>query len=642
MNSIEKSISNINFFRNNDIKIQKNDLGHSGAFVYYVIMNNKEYFLKIIKHSEINRIKDVYNSYLASNINTPKLIECGEIDNDFSYFIYESIGRTTLKSKMEKMTLEAIYNIGVFIGKENRRLSNNHKNKFDQKELTIKFADSIITYYLGFIKLLEENKKEFTNDELSILSNMKLKDLLNNLLKLIKSEKVVYCHNDIKTNNIMFKDNKLYFVDIENTNENFFYRTLGANIFTIIPKTDIKYAQFYNGVLAGFYNFDIPAEIKDYLILNYLSQMLQRINSSLTKKNDIKKFISDTKEFSQLLKQSDYFNKYDFSFLKINKKYELLDIEIRRISAELSNKYNYKLVNKIDGGYSGAISLLIMKSGKKYFCKIYNYKVDFNYIRNCLDIYKKLNINSLEFLDYGTLFGDQYCFVVYNYIEGICLNNYINKRNLNKNKIINYGIKVGNVAKNLKDYKYYDEKDFSIISIINETKSIVDGVKSLLNDQNKKSMINNYIKINRLDQLISDFVKYMDAFKEEKTNLIHQDLKPANIMISNDQIYIIDVESMILSYNVFDFKCTITWDLVQSYENEINYLKGYFNGLYDFKIPKTLNEQLKYIFLYDFFRSLIGLLDDNNIDIIKVKNYINGVLNLINKDLDSIFDFVTN
>ncbi len=97
---------------------------------------------------------------------------------------------------------------------------------------------------------------------------------------------------------------------------------------------------------------------------------------------------------------------------------------------------------------------------------------------------------------------------------------------------------------------------------------------------------------------------------------------------------------MALSYNVFDFKCTITWDLIQSYEYEINFLNGYFKGLYDYKIPKVLYEQLKYIFLYDFFRSIYGLLKENNINYEKIDNYIRKVLNIIYKiDLKNVFDF---
>lgn len=637
---LTKNISNINFFKNNDLEIRKIDIGHSGAFTYYVIMNDREYFLKILKNFDINKIKNVYGDYLKSNITIPKLIEYGKLDNNFSYCVYESLGRITLKSKMENMTLEDIYNIGVYIGKENQRLSKNHIYKLNSKELANKYISKINNNYLKFIVKLEKHKKHFTKDEFKILSDIRLKNFIKKMDESIKSEKIVYCHNDIKTNNIMFKDNVLYFIDIENTDENFFYRTLGANIFTIFPKTDVKYAKFYNGVFAGFYNFDIPIIVKDYLILNYLSQMLKKINHNFNR-NDIGMFVSDTKELANLLMKSDYFKKFDFSFLEVNKKYELLDIEIKRIAIELNDKYNYKFIKKIDGGYSGAISLLLMKNGQKFFCKIFSYNINVDYIKNICDIYQILKINSLKVLDYGLLFNGQYYFVIYNYIDGICLNNYIYENNLSCNDIMEYGIKAGEIAKKLKEYKSDNEKFFSSISIINETKLIVDNLKLLLNDSHKKSIINSYINCNTFNKLISNFIKYKDSFEKDKINLIHQDLKPANIMISNNEIHIIDVESMALSYNVFDFKCTITWDLIQSYENEIYYLKGYFNGLYNYKIPKKLNQQLKYIFLYDFFRSIIGLLSDNNIDYTKIGNYMKSVCNLITKEsLKNIFDFV--
>lgn len=640
-NNIEENILKINFFKDKYIDIKKIDLGHSGALTYYINTNNTEYFLKIIENSDLIRVKDVHNSYILNKINVSKLIECGKFNGTSSYYIYESLGRMTLKTKMQSMTLDEIYNVGVYIGKENRKLSNSHKNKLSSNTLAKDFNDRVKNYYLEFIDLLKQNKNRFTNDEYKVLSNQKLKLLLDNLFALIQNEEVIYCHNDIKTNNVMFYNNILYFIDIENTAENFFYRTLAANIFTIFPQTNKKYAEFYNGVLAGFYNFDIPVQTKDYLILNYLSQMLKRINHRITKKNNIEDYIKDTKEFAQLLCESNYFNNFDFSFLKTNKKYELLDIEIKRISSELKKQFNYDFVKKIDGGYSGAISLQLEKNNKKYFCKVCNYIIDLNYLKNVLNVYEQLDINSLKLVDNGTIFNGQYYFVIYNYIDGICLNNYIKENNLTNDEIISFGTKVGSIAQKLKNYKNYNINNFSKLSITDETEKMVNSIKEIINFSFKKEIINKYISINEFNELINNFISYSKSFENQKINLIHQDLKSSNIMICNNEIYIIDIESMALSYNVFDFKCTITWELVQFYEYEINYLKGYFNGLYEHKIPKELLNQLKYIFLYDFFRSLIGLLSEKNINYKKIDSYISGVANIIyKKELENVFNYI--
>ena len=262
------------------------------------------------------------------------------------------------------------------------------------------------------------------------------------------------------------------------------------------------------------------------------------------------------------------------------------------------NEFN--VIKRIIGGHSGAELYKVEKNNKIYCMKVYERELDNKYcdkIKEICSTYDKLSIKSLKVFDYGTM--NKKTFLLFNYINGQDFKKY-SESNLDYNSIYEFGKNIGRKFKQLKKYNLPTDTLIEDESIDSLTQLINKKYEEIKSNIVKRNLIEKYFTIDIINKRIEEFNTYKNLFYKVKKGLIHGDIKRSNFMIDNNNIYIIDIGNMKNSYDVLNFRYQITWLLFENNKKEQEFIRGYFDGLYNYKRPKYFNEQLKYVFLMNF------------------------------------------
>lgn len=277
------------------------------------------------------------------------------------------------------------------------------------------------------------------------------------------------------------------------------------------------------------------------------------------------------------------------------------------------NPYILKFVNKddivqeIDDGYSGALLYKIIRNKEKFLVKVFKgqfRKETIIKIKKILEIYKKLEIKSLDIIDYGDIQHLDKYYIVYNFIEGENLKKYTNNDKYGLKQVNEIGKYIGNELLKLKMYEDYDKELFKNEDIDIQLDKIIENFYSILEDKIYKDLILEFFSIKELDELKEKLVEFCYILKNEKPKLIHGDIKRSNIMVDNNkEFYIVDIESMQVNYDILNFKHQMTWCLFENNEKEIEFVKGYFDGIYNNTRPTNFNYNVIFIIILNFFNA---------------------------------------
>lgn len=286
------------------------------------------------------------------------------------------------------------------------------------------------------------------------------------------------------------------------------------------------------------------------------------------------------------------------------------------------NPYTIKFVNsgdvieKVEDGHSGALIYKITKGKEKFLLKIFNEKFNEKKIRKIkksLSIYKKLEIKSLDIIDYGNIENYNKYYIVYNFIEGKNLKIYTNSDKYNLEDIRKYGEFIGKELLKLKKYKNYDKDLFKCDDINILVEKSVNNFYSILKDDNIKNIVTKYFVMDDIDKLKYKLIEYANLLKNTEMSLIHGDIKRANVIIDeNQELYIIDIESMQLNYDITNFEYQITWCLDS--KKEFQFVKGYFDGIYNGTRPTNFNKHVIFILIINFFNASCTMYNKKQIE----------------------------
>lgn len=265
------------------------------------------------------------------------------------------------------------------------------------------------------------------------------------------------------------------------------------------------------------------------------------------------------------------------------------------------------IIEEVPDGHSGALLYKITRNKDKFFLKIFNEKFDEQNIikiKQYLEIYKKLNINSLDIIDYGAIRELNKYYIVYNFIEGINLKVYTQGDKCTQQEVIELGKHIGRELLKLKNHKDYNQKLFEYEDIQILVNSVTNNFDLILEDDIGKSIINRYFKIEEINQFKKKIKEYCPSVNDDKVELIHGDIKMSNFIIDkNKKIYIIDIESMQINYHIMNFKHQMTWALFEGNEKATQFAKGYFDGIYNNTRPSNFNNRVIFITILNFFNA---------------------------------------
>lgn len=272
------------------------------------------------------------------------------------------------------------------------------------------------------------------------------------------------------------------------------------------------------------------------------------------------------------------FNLYEIKFIQIN-----------------------DIIEKVEDGYSGALLYKVTRGEKKFFLKIFKEILNKVKIEKIVSIYADLNIKSLNLIETGYIKNRKNYYIIYNFIEGKNLKVYNNEQNTNLKSIRKEGETIGKQLLKLKNYYNYDEKLFKAYDINEDIQNTMSSFQILMKNEIYRSIVLDYYNIPELQEIYNKLIYYGNMLKCNEPKLIHGDIKRANIMIDeNKEFYITDIESMQVGYDILNFKYQMTWNLFDGNEKELEFVKGYFDGIYNNKRPKNFNYNVMFIVLLNF------------------------------------------
>lgn len=286
------------------------------------------------------------------------------------------------------------------------------------------------------------------------------------------------------------------------------------------------------------------------------------------------------------------------------------------------------IIESIEDGYSGALLYKITRGKDKYFLKVFKRRLDIEKIKESVSIYKRIGIKSLDIIDSGNINNSDRNYIVYNFIEGKNLKIYTNSDEYSLKDLRKIGTKIGKELLKLKEYKEHNT------FITDDINTIVDNAQNkfnlLLENEAYKNIIFNYFTTKEINNLRDNFYKYSKIFDNIKPRLIHGDIKRSNIMLNdNKEMYITDIESMQISYDVLNFRHQITWDLFDGNEKEKEFARGYFDGIYSNDRPENFNYSIIFTIILNFYTESYKRHRDSNIT--EFETYVKKCKRLFNK-----------
>lgn len=291
---------------------------------------------------------------------------------------------------------------------------------------------------------------------------------------------------------------------------------------------------------------------------------------------------------------------------------------------------NNFLLEEILDGHSGAKIYKFKDQENDYLIKIFSGKLDkykLDRIKEICQIYRSLSINSLSFLGHGEL-DDKY-FFLYNYIEGKNLKQ-IGDEKYNYEEIYNIGVKTGENAKKLKEFTLPKNTNLTEENLDDLVASVNEKYKKLITNTAVLEIMKDVLGLAKIKKLMKDFNDYTIILKNINKKLIHGDIKRSNFMIDETgEFYIIDIESMKISYDVLNFRHQITWILFSGNNKEKEFIRGFLDGLYLNKRPQYFNEQIVFVIMLNFIEHSYKIFKDEN----KLKSYFEKM-----KDIISLID----
>lgn len=265
------------------------------------------------------------------------------------------------------------------------------------------------------------------------------------------------------------------------------------------------------------------------------------------------------------------------------------------------------IVEQINDGRSDALIYKVKRGKSKFFLKVFNEKFDednLTKLKEHLEIYKKLNIKSLEIIAYGDIKNFNKYYIVYNFIDGLNLKTYTYSNKYTLEDAKRFGKYVGKEMLKLKNYEDYDRKLFDRNDIYSFIQEVISNVYSMLQNDKVNNIVTKYFVIDELNRLKDKLKEYSYVFQKIEPKLIHGDIKRANVMIDNyKNIHIIDCETMQVNYDIMNFKHQMTWCLFEGNEKELEFVKGYFDEIYHDTRPADFNKQVIFIIILNFLNA---------------------------------------
>lgn len=542
--------------------------GHSAIAKFKVEHNGGFYFVKITSHAIDETIDEILTAVKAPHA---KVFASGKIDDGTYFLVEEYVNAPVFKDCFDIKSEKYIYERGFYMGSRYSKLRKYHPDKkVDEKAFSSIKArvDRVMRDYKEFI---ENHKEVEKTPEWSKL--IYLKDYFLSHLEDIKNSVMVFGNTDIHPSNFLLKD-ELIAVDFENTGYVEITNAIRWGVVSSEQERQGKFYAFARGYLEGLFQFNIPDCVKKAIVCIYAFMLFREAFAHL-KSGNAEKFSLYLQGAFASFKNGEI--GYPFTF----------DI------SKIKTLSNLKKIRRMKGSYSDALIFKCYCEDTKYVLKVMPRGA--KTLEKYLCFYNMLNSHGIpnpKVFESGIL-NEKYIFVLFEFIEGETWDKVLPLEDYETGRAC--GRKIAQYFDRLQDVK---EERISKFTIKDFNKENLESL-NLIYDNEETKFIMPVSKV----KLISMLERFSKDFEEEPLRLIHADIKLGNIMVKNDNLYIIDNENYCYSYEIINFRYNLTTKFLK---DELGLKKGFYNGylteVYGGKIPSRLQGQAKYLALSDFIK----------------------------------------
>ncbi|MCL2621763.1 MAG: aminoglycoside phosphotransferase family protein [Firmicutes bacterium] len=212
-------------------------------------------------------------------------------------------------------------------------------------------------------------------------------------------------------------------------------------------------------------------------------------------------------------------------------------------------------------------------------------------IEEKLNLLSSNNIKTAKLMHFEKSVCNNYSCYYYQFLDALSINDFIKTAD-----IYELGKKAGEILVRLKNSPYPKTwKPFNLTRYHNGFLIRLNQVATDFPQIFKELNITKEMLTQQLNLLLKSF----DGIEQKP---IHADFGMHNLMLTKEsQIYVIDIESMELGYDCFNFTHNVRFI---GNKTEKPYYKGIFEKLFPSGIPQYFHNHLKYIAIVNFIRSL--------------------------------------
>ncbi len=321
-----------------------------------------------------------------------------------------------------------------------------------------------------------------------------------------------------------------------------------------------------------------------------------------------------------------YFGHYDETYKNIKYGLEkflfyLLNEDLEENKQLLYNLFDdiIDIVN-IEKGYRLRYKFKVITKEKNYFVKIHNHCLSETDIKNhkiLYEYYEKCNIPIIHLLDIKNIQNKTFFIYEFKFWKSLTEENFSFK------SYFDYGNKVGKDILKLQQISY----DKGIFKNFDLKKYYDRDVERFKETDNKYKVLNLFTEKEK-KELINIFTSLFNDIKEEPYYLNHNDIKPENILIENNNYYLTDIDFWGLTLTGFNVYYSLNSFIMPDFEDNIKwFIRGFVQSI---DPNKKLLKQLHYFLIADFSNELIRLSNKYYDEVSKNISYIKAMLFNIN------------
>ena len=302
-NLIAYLIQNSDFFSEdyNYIRVKS---GKSKTIKYICSSGKNKFFVKIADGDWEEKIANIYKIYVDSCVSTPKIVYLKYFKHlGKTCIVSEYIEGKSLLDIMDDSFCSELEMIAISIGSSLKKFISN----IDNKTAIIKDLND----ELEFMKKNAYNlQHQFIN--LPFINLKRIFKVLEENKKYVYLTNPIFIHGDVTFNNIIIKENEIYFIDIEggrncfrslNFTGNWWWTWQGENI--------LKEQALYRGIYRGFFDDKIPRQFHKELAFTMIYTFLCRLKKY---QGNIDEIQYTFLKFKDMFDQTNYFEDYYFKW----------------------------------------------------------------------------------------------------------------------------------------------------------------------------------------------------------------------------------------------------------------------------------------------------------------------------------------